>query len=48
MMLGPDAVADMIEEGTDRGGADVICEFCKERYLIPLSSLRDVLRTLRG
>ena len=48
MMLGPDAVADMIEEGTDRGGADVICEFCKERYLIPLSSLRDILSTLRG
>ncbi|MBR9988933.1 MAG: Hsp33 family molecular chaperone HslO [Gemmatimonadetes bacterium] len=39
MMLGADAVAEMIEEGTARGGAEVICEFCTERYLVSLESL---------
>lgn len=42
-MLGRDAIADMIEEGAARGGAEVTCEFCTEQYLIPL----DRLRTLR-
>jgi molecular chaperone Hsp33 len=30
---------EMIEEGADRGGAEVTCEFCTERYLVPLSTL---------
>lgn len=42
-MLGSEAIADMIEEGAVRGGAEVTCEFCTEQYLIPL----DRLRTLR-
>jgi molecular chaperone Hsp33 len=48
MMLGPSAVADMIDEGHERGGAEVTCEFCKEQYLIPLSSLTAILGTLGG
>lgn len=48
MMLGPDAVADMIDEGAERGGAEVKCEFCTERYLVPTASLGEILRTLRG
>ncbi|CAN5655448.1 redox-regulated molecular chaperone HslO [soil metagenome] len=39
-MLGGDAIADMIEEGAARGGAEVTCEFCTEQYLIPLDRLR--------
>jgi len=39
-MLGRDAVAEMIEEGESRGGTEVFCHFCNERYLIPLSTLR--------
>src|SRR5690606_3774055 len=39
MLLGADAVADMIVEGAERGGAEVICEFCTERYLISLEDL---------
>lgn len=42
-MLGSDAVSEMIEEGAERGGAEVICEFCTERYLIPLEELRAML-----
>ena len=48
MMLGADAVADMIEEGAERGGAEVTCEFCTERYIVTLESLREILRALRG
>jgi molecular chaperone Hsp33 len=48
MMLGADAVADMIREGTARGGAEVICEFCTERYLVPTESLDAILESLRG
>jgi molecular chaperone Hsp33 len=40
MMLGREAIAEMIEEGAARGGAEVTCEFCTERYLIPLDTLR--------
>jgi molecular chaperone Hsp33 len=39
-MLGGDAIGEMIEEGLERGGAEVICEFCTERYLVPTSQLR--------
>jgi molecular chaperone Hsp33 len=42
-MLGGQAVAEMIEEGRERGGAEVTCEFCTERYLIPLAELRGML-----
>jgi molecular chaperone Hsp33 len=38
-MLGADAVAEMIEEGRDRGGAEVTCAFCMEVYLVPLDRL---------
>lgn len=47
-LLGPDAVAEMIVEGTARGGAEVVCEFCTERYLITLESLRDMERRLQS
>jgi molecular chaperone Hsp33 len=47
MMLGPDAVADLIEEGAERGGAEVTCEFCTERYVVALGNLRGILQTLR-
>ena len=47
MMLGTDAVADMIDEGAERGGAEVICEFCTERYLVTLESLRRILTRLQ-
>lgn len=40
LLLGRDAVGEMIEEGAQRGGAEVTCEFCTERYLIPLERLR--------
>jgi molecular chaperone Hsp33 len=42
-MQGPGAVAEMIEEGARRGGAEVICEFCTERYLVSLDTLRAML-----
>jgi molecular chaperone Hsp33 len=42
-MLGSEAVAGMIEEGAERGGAEVICEFCQERYLVGLAELREML-----
>jgi molecular chaperone Hsp33 len=47
-MLGADAVAEMIDEGAERGGAEVICEFCTERYLITLDQLRSLHRRLGG
>jgi molecular chaperone Hsp33 len=47
IMLGPDAVAEMIVEGAARGGAEVTCEFCTERYLIPLGTLRALEQRLR-
>ena len=46
MMLGAEAVAGLIDEGAERGGAEVTCEFCTERYLVPIASLRDILRGL--
>jgi molecular chaperone Hsp33 len=39
-MLGHAAITEMIDEGTARGGAEVTCEFCTERYLVPLDRLR--------
>jgi molecular chaperone Hsp33 len=48
LMLGPDAILEMIEEGRERGGAEVTCEFCTERYLVPLSTLHGFERRLRG
>ena len=48
MMLGADAVAGMIEEGAVRGGAEVTCEFCTERYIVKLERLATILETLRG
>lgn len=48
MMLGADAVADMIQEGAERGRAEVICEFCTQRYLVTTESLGGILRTLNG
>lgn len=47
MMLGSDAVADMIQEGARRGGAEVICEFCTERYLVTLASLERIRSALQ-
>ena len=47
-MLGRDAVGEMIDEGGERGGAEVFCEFCTERYLVPLAELHSVLRRLSG
>ena len=47
-MLGRDAIAEMIEEGAERGGAEVFCEFCTERYLIPLDDLRSMVRRMGG
>lgn len=38
-MLGPEAMAEMMEEGRDRGGAEVTCAFCTEVYLVPLDRL---------
>lgn len=48
LMLGRDAVAEMIEEGRERGGAEVTCEFCSERYEVPLERLRGMQRQLGG
>lgn len=48
LMLGRDAVSEMIEEGAERGGAEVTCEFCTERYLVPLSELQRMHRRLGG
>jgi molecular chaperone Hsp33 len=42
-MLGRDAVAEMIDEGAERGGAEVVCEFCTERYLISTARLKEML-----
>ncbi|HSJ26022.1 MAG TPA: Hsp33 family molecular chaperone HslO [Longimicrobiales bacterium] len=39
-MLGTEAIDEMIQEGAERGGAEVTCEFCTERYLVPLDTLR--------
>ena len=47
LMLGAEAIADMIIEGAERGGAEVICEFCTERYLIALETLADMEMRLR-
>ena len=47
-MLGRDAIAEMIEEGRERGGAEVFCEFCTERYLIPLDELHSMHRRMGG
>jgi molecular chaperone Hsp33 len=46
MMLGAEAVAGLIDEGAERGGAEVTCEFCTERYLVPIASLHAILRGL--
>ena len=43
MMLGRDAIAEMMDEGAARGGAEVVCEFCTEKYLIPLARLAEML-----
>jgi molecular chaperone Hsp33 len=48
LMLGMAAVGEMIDEGAHRGGAEVTCEFCTERYLIPLERLRQMHRRLGG
>lgn len=39
-MLGPDAISEMLAEGEPRGGTEVFCQFCNERYLVPLTTLR--------
>lgn len=39
-MLGAEAIDEMIQEGAERGGAEVTCEFCTEQYLVPLATLR--------
>jgi molecular chaperone Hsp33 len=46
IMLGQAAVAEMIEESAQRGGTEVTCEFCTERYLIPTDRLRQLHRRL--
>jgi molecular chaperone Hsp33 len=48
LMLGSTAVAEMIHEGDQRGGAEITCQFCTERYLIPLDRLRTMHRRLGG
>jgi molecular chaperone Hsp33 len=42
-MLGAEAIAEMIDEGVERGGAEVVCEFCTERYLVPTERLQEML-----
>jgi molecular chaperone Hsp33 len=42
-MLGRAAIEEMILEGTERGGAEVTCEFCTERYLVTLDVLHRML-----
>lgn len=41
-MQGLDAIAEMIVEGIERGGTEVFCAFCRERYLIPTARLREL------
>ncbi|CAN5888417.1 redox-regulated molecular chaperone HslO [soil metagenome] len=48
LMLGRDAVGEMIQEGAERGGAEVVCEFCREQYIIPLDRLASMHRQLGG
>jgi molecular chaperone Hsp33 len=48
LMLGREAIGEMIEEAAARGGAEVTCEFCTERYLIPMGQLRSMHRRLGG
>jgi molecular chaperone Hsp33 len=48
LMLGSNAVAEMIDEGGQRGGAEITCQFCTERYLIPLDHLHGMHRRLGG
>jgi molecular chaperone Hsp33 len=48
LMLGSEAVSEMIDEGARRGGAEVTCQFCTERYLIPLDHLHEMHRQLGG
>jgi molecular chaperone Hsp33 len=48
LMLGRDAVREMIDEGVERGGAEVTCEFCTERYLVPTEQLVHMHRRLSG
>jgi molecular chaperone Hsp33 len=42
-MLGREAILEMVEEGAERGGAEVTCEFCTERYLVTTEKLKDML-----
>jgi molecular chaperone Hsp33 len=48
LMLGAETVAEMIDENAARGGAEVVCEFCTERYHFPLDHLRSLHRRLGG
>jgi molecular chaperone Hsp33 len=47
-MLGREAVREMIDEGFERGGAEVTCEFCTERYFVPTAQLQNLHRQLGG
>jgi molecular chaperone Hsp33 len=47
-MLGRDAVGEMIDEAEERGGAEVTCEFCTERYIVPIAELRSIHGRLGG
>jgi molecular chaperone Hsp33 len=47
-MLGREAVGEMIVEGSERGGAEVTCEFCTERYFVPTARLQRFHRQLGG
>lgn len=47
-MLGAGAVAELIAESAERGGAEVTCEFCTERYIVPLDTLQEMERELRA
>jgi molecular chaperone Hsp33 len=42
-MLGRDAILEMIEEGAERGGAEVTCEFCTDRYIVSTETLQQML-----
>lgn len=48
LMLGSDAVREMIEEGVERGGTEVTCEFCTERYFVPTDRLHKLHVRLGG
>jgi molecular chaperone Hsp33 len=45
-MLGTAAIEEMIGEGAGRGGTEVTCEFCTERYIVATTRLHELLQPL--